>query len=301
MNNNSNEINIERYSSRYTRGYIKMIVHDAQAETDKYIEQFYTSKNYQERLESIKYLIRVSGKHSFQSRIFIDALNDFCSQVKLYVLKHYDFLNYIDPEMESCLADIAKNDEKLQVRALALERLSELNFGGYYDLFFSTSLLKSSKESAAGLQGLYKLDSEKAYQMAKFRAGTSSGNLDLAIAEIFEKEGNAEDLGFFKLRIKARSKFNKIALIRTYLRALGKIEIDAIVKSHIIFISEDIIATSNRELVQLLIMELHHFISDNHDVRNKNHELLNFINKIIDSLLEKNYTSKNRSDPFGPI
>lgn len=301
MNYNPGEIKTERYSSRYTRGFLKMLIDDGKEDIDKYIEQYYTSKNYQERLEAIKYLIGVSGKYSFPAKIFTDALKDYCSQVKVYVLKYYDFPGDDDPEIEDCLADIAKNDEKLQIRALALEKLAELNGNGYYDLFFSTSLLKSSKESAAGIKGLFKLNKEKAYQMAKFRADTSSGNLDLAIADIFQEVGDIEDLNFFKQRLRARSKFNKIELINIYLKMLGKTKIGAVLKNHIIFISNDIIATSNKELVQLLIMELHNFISVNHGFLNKNKELLQFLNNTIDLLLEKNYKSAKQTDPFGPI
>src|SRR6476660_1582938 len=113
-NSNKDVVRSERYSSRYTRGFLKMLINDGQAETDQYVDQFYTSKNYQGRLEAIKYLIRVSGKFTFPESIFIDALNDFCSQVKVYVLQNYDFKNVNDREIQSCLADIAKNDEKIQ-------------------------------------------------------------------------------------------------------------------------------------------------------------------------------------------
>jgi hypothetical protein len=301
MNNSSSDVRAEKYSSRYTRGFLRMLVNDGQADTDKYVEQFYTSANYQGRLEAIKYLTGVSGKYSFGESIFVDALKDSCSQVKLYVLKEYNFHDSNDPEIEECLVNIAKNDEKLQLRALAITRLSEFDTSRHYDLFFSTSLLKSSKESAAGLRGLYKLDKDKAYQMAKFRADSSSGNLDLAIAEIFQLEGNVNDLDFFKIRLKARSKFNKIDFIRIYLKTLGKISIQSIVKSHILFICEDISLTGNTELIQRLIMELYHFISDNKVFMEKQPELLHHVNKTIDLLLEKDYLKTRRADPFGPL
>ncbi len=301
MNNYSKEVRSERYTSRYTRGFLKMLVNDGQADTDQYVEQFYTSKNYQGRLEAIKYLIGVSGKYNFSESIFIDALNDFCSQVKVYVLQNYDFQKASDPQIKNCLADIAKNDEKIQVRALAMDKLSSLNTADHHDLFFSTSLLKSSKESASGLRGLFKLDQVKAYQMAKFRSEGSSGNLDLAIAEIFQAEGNIDDLHFFKTRLKGRTKFNKIDLIRIYLKMLGKIEIEALIKSHIIYISEDISQTGNTELVQRLIMELYQFISEHKTFLAEHEELQRFVNETIDLLLEKDYLKSKKTDPFGPI
>ena len=301
MNNTHKDVRSERYTSRYTRGHLKMLVNDGQAETDKYIEQFYNSKSYQGRLEAIKYLINVSGKYSFSESVFIDALKDFCSQVKVYVLQNYDFPNANDSNLQNCLADIAHNDEKLQVRALAMEKLSFFETGEYHDLFFSTSLLKSSRESASGLRGLYKLDKDKAYQMAKFRAETSTGNLDLAIAEIFEAYGNIDDLYFLKNRLKARTKFNKIDLARIYLRMLGKIEVEAIIKSHIIYICEDISTTGNTELVQRLIMELYRFISEHKVFLTQNHGVHKFVNKTIDLLLEKDYLKARKTDPFGPF
>jgi len=299
--NNESSVKIERYSSRHTRGFLRMLTNEGQALTDKFVEQFYTSKNYQERLESIKYLISVSGKYSFPNNLITDALKDFCSQVKVYVLKHYNFRGTIDLQIKDCLSDIAQNDEKLQLRTLALERLSEVSDHEHYDLFFSTSLLKGSKESSAGLRGLYKLDKEKAYQMAKFRTESSSGNLDIAIAEIFQNEGDINDLTFIKQRIKARNKFNKIELIRIFLKFLGRHGIDPIIRSNILYISEDILSTSNRELIQLLIMELHYFISTNHEYLSKNEELLKYLNKAINILLEKNYMNQDKNDPFGPI
>lgn len=301
MNNTSNDVRSERYSSRYTRGFLKMLVNEGQAETDKHVEQFYTSKNYQARLEAIKYLITVSGKYSFPETVFIDALKDFCSQVKVYVLQNYHFENSDEPGLHRCLADIAKNDEKIQVRALAMDKLAELDNAEYHDLFFATSLLKSSKESASGLRGLLKIDSEKAYQMAKFRAENSSGNLDLAIAEIFQEKGNIDDLEFFKTRLRARTKFNKIDLVRLYLKMLGRIKIEALIKSHIIYICEDISRIGNTELVQRLIMELYHFIAEHKTFLADHEELQNFVNKTIDLLLEKDYLKSKKNDPFGPL
>ncbi|MEJ7693449.1 hypothetical protein [Daejeonella sp.] len=299
MNNSNNPVRSERYSSRYTRGFLEMLVNDGQAETDQYVEQFYASKNYQCRLEAIKYLIGISGKYSFPESIFIDALKDFCSQVKVYVLQNYDFQKADDPEIQNCLADIAKDDEKIQVRALAIDKLSGLDTAEHHDLFFSTSLLKSSKESASGLRGLYKLDKEKAYQMAKFRADGSSGKLDLAIAEIFQAEGNIDDLHFFKARLKARTKFNKIDLVRIYLKMLGELEIEALIKTQIVYICEDISLTGNTELVQRLIMELYQFISEHKVFMSQHQDLQRFVDKIIDLLLEKDYLKAKKANPFG--
>ena len=300
MNNSIKDVSSERYSSRYTRRYLSMLVNDGQAETDKYFEQYYTSKNYQQRLEAIKYLISATDKYSFPERIFTDALQDFCSQVKVYVLLNYDFQKSNDPALEFFLADTAKNDEKIQVRALALDKLSQLNTAAHYDLFFSTSLLKSSKESASGLRGLFQVDKEKAYQMAKFRAVTSSGNLDLAIAEIFQARGNVEDLHFFKTRLKGRIKFNKIDLIRIYLKMLGKLGIENLIRSHVIYICGDISQTGNTELVQRLIMELYHFVSEQKSFLAQHDDLQRFVNKTIDLLLEKDYLKVQKTDPFGP-
>lgn len=296
-----NTVRSERYSSRYTRGFLKMLTNEGQDLTDKLVIQFYTSKSYQERLEAIKYLISVNGKYEFPIKIFADALNDFCSQVKVYVLKHFDFIAEVDNRLKVCLLDIAQNDEKLQLRTLALEKLAKFNDQRYYDLFFSASLLKGSKESSAGIRGLYQLDKEKAYQMAKFRTESSSGDLDLAIAEIFLYEGNIDDLIFIKQRLKARKKFNKIELIKIYLKLIARLEVDAIIKSHILFISEDILATSNKELIQLLILEFHQFISANHTYLEDNAELHRYVNTMIDVLLGKKYQRRIKNDPFDPI
>lgn len=279
----------ERYSSRYTRGFLRMLTNDGQVLTNKFVEQFYCSKSYQERLEAIKYLVSIKDKYEFSDKIFADALNDFCSQVKVYVLKNFDFTKESKTQIKVCLFDIAQNNEKVQLRTLALETLAKFNDQRYYDLFFSASLLKGSKESSAGLRALYQLNKEKAYQVAKFRTESSSGNLDLAITEIFIQEGNSDDLTFIKQRLTARNKFNKIELIKLYLQLLGRLEVDPLIRSHVLFISKDILKTSNSELIQLLILELHQFVSANHCYLSKNVDLRGYINKTIDILLEKNY------------
>jgi hypothetical protein len=48
-------------------------------------------------------------------------------------------------------------------------------------------------------------------------------------------------------------------------------------------------------------MELHYFISTNHEYLSKNEELLKYLNKAINILLEKNYMNQDKNDPFGPI
>jgi hypothetical protein len=300
MNNIDKELSAGRYSSRYNRQAIKMVIYHSSKEAENYVAQFYNSKNYQERLEAIKYLIGVHQKYDFPRSIFTDALKDYCSQVKIYVLKNHNFSLENDPETEQCLVEIAKNDEKVQLRALAMERLTELNAENYYDLFFAASLLKSSKESAAGLRGLYYLDKAKAYQMAKFRAETSNGELDLIIAEIFLTEGNADDFNFFRARIQSRNKFHKMDLVRIYLRALGRSKTENLIKNHIRFICSDISNIGNKDLVQILIMELHHFVADNKDFLAGEPDLSIFLNTTIDLLLEKDY-AKIKKDPFGPI
>lgn len=299
--NTREEIKPERYRSRYTRNLSKSLVHAGLSEAEKYVEQFYVSEDYQSRLESISYLLGVLGKHPFPETILSDALKDSCSQVKIYVLRNYDFSKADHPEAEACLAEIARNDEKLQLRVSALEQLSRYNSTKYYDLFFSTSLLKSSKESAAGLLGLFKLDKSKAYQMAKFRAKNSNGSLDLAIALIFTMEGNSNDLNFFKSQLKGRSRLNKIHMIRLYLKMLSRVASESLVKSHILYICEDIFQTQNTELVQGLIMELYQFIASNQEFMEREPGLLIFLDKTINQLLEKDYLKARKADPFGPL
>jgi len=276
-----------------------MLVNDGQVETEKFVEQFYTSKNYQGRLEAIQYLIGNSRKYSFPETICIEALNDFCSQIKVYVLKNYNFHQANDPQIKLSLENLARHDEKIQVRTLAIEKLAGLDSVEHDELFFSTSLLKSSNESAAGLRGLFKLDKVRAYQVAKFRAESSSGSLDLAIAEIFQAKGNIDDLSFFKDRLKDRTKFNKIGLVRIYLKMLCKIERVELIKQHLQYICEDISLSANTDLVQRLVMELYHFNSEQKAFLAKNCDLDRFISNTIDLLLEKNYLKAKGTDPFG--
>lgn len=289
----------DKYSSRYNRAFLTMRVYDEQAEINKYVDQFYKTHNYQDKIESIKYLLSISS-NKVQKNLFMDALRDQCSQVKIYILQQYSFAD-IDTEFVNCLIQIARNDEKVQVRALALERLSELVNPEHYDLFFSASLLKNSRESAAGLRGLYRLDKRKAYQTAKFRSENCSGNMDLAIAEIFTSEANPADLNFFQSRLAARNRLNKIEFSRIYFKMLGRLDNESVLTSHIIFICADISATGNTELIQLLILELHHFISNNKSFLEKHPDVLGLINGKIDSLLERKYIKSNKFDPFGPL
>ena len=70
---------------------------------------------------------------------------------------------------------------------------------------------------------------------------------------------------------------------------LGTIELEVLIKSHIQYICEDVSLTGNTELVQRLIMELVHFLSDNKIFLEKHVDLQQFVNKTIDLMLEKDY------------
>jgi hypothetical protein len=82
---------------------------------------------------------------------------------------------------------------------------------------------------------------------------------------------------------------------------LGKLEVEAVIKSHIVYICEDISLTGNTELVQRLIMELYHFISEYKVFLAQHDDLQRFVSKTIDLLLEKDYLKAKKPDPFGPL
>src|SRR5690606_14366109 len=93
----------------------------------------------------------------------------------------------------------------------------------YRDLFFSSTLLNSNREAAAGLSGLLKHDPEKAYKMAKFRMSTSKGELDIAITEVLIDKGSIEDLNICKRFLTDRKKFFKTRFTPVYFRLLSQI------------------------------------------------------------------------------
>jgi hypothetical protein len=82
---------------------------------------------------------------------------------------------------------------------------------------------------------------------------------------------------------------------------LGKLEIETLIKSHVIYICGDISQTGNTELVQRLIMELYHFVCEQKSFLAEHDDLRRFVNKTIDLLLEKDYPKIQKTDKFGPV
>ncbi|SKB50519.1 hypothetical protein [Daejeonella lutea] len=284
MQLNHNQENSIRPITRNTYKVLKLHT----KESSDNLNEFYTSSDYHSRLSAIKNLAMLSGG-LVPSYIMLDAMKDPCSMIREFAVENFDYKK-VTAEIEMELARLAKEDEKVQMRMLALEKLSEIDTQAHYDLFFNSSLLKNAKEAAAGLKALAKLDIEKAYKVAKFRAETSKSDLDIAITEVFAQVGDIKDLPYCKRYCGERQNFYKTRYIPSYLRMLIKVGNARVFKHHLDFMADDVKFSEKETLLPIFITQLQALARDlnkgDFDLAMLKRELLPFVNDLIDQLLE---------------
>ncbi len=285
MQSNRNEESFIRPITRKSYNILQLNT----KESSNYLNEFYTSSDYQSRLSAIKNLVEKSVG-LVPPDVMLHAMKDPCSLIREYAVQQFDYQNNFTEQIDDQLVYIAREDEKVQLRILALEKLSELKTQNHYDLFFNSSLLKNAKEAAAGLTALSKIDLEKAYKIAKFRAETSKSDLDIAITEVFAQVGDIKDLPYCKKYCGERQNFYKLRYIPSYLKMLIKVGNAGVFKHHLDFMADDVKYSEKQTLLPLFISQLQALARDlnksNGELAMLKQDLLPFVNDLIDQLLE---------------
>jgi len=161
---------------------------------DNYIHQYKYAGNYLDRREAIDFAGRNIGDPKAWELVKT-ALKDKYPGLRNFALSKVDFRKEnIKKEAEPIIADLAKNDPKSIVRAVAIGLLSNYNSPEYKDLLIKA--VNDSSYSVAGnaLEGLSKVDPASAMTAAKkLSAGESKGKLTESIMKVLIKSGTEAD------------------------------------------------------------------------------------------------------------
>jgi aminopeptidase N len=191
---------------------------------DEYIFQYSHAGNYVDRREAVDF----ASKHQDDPKavaLLKTALKDKFYGIRELALDRLDMKKEnVKTEMESVLADLAKNDLKRLVKAAAIENLSAYQKPEYESLFKEAVNDSSYTVSGNALEALSEIDSTAAISEAK-RLSTqpAKGKLASAITAVLIEAGDesSADMIFKSFEIMPFSQ-NKFDLLQSLIGFLGK-------------------------------------------------------------------------------
>lgn len=158
---------------------------------DNYIFQYKYAGLYLDRREAIDFCAKIQDDPKALG-LLKTALKDRFYGLREYAISSLDLdKKNVKDAMEPQLADLAKNDPKSLVRALAIEQLGLYDKEVYKPLFVHATTDSSYSVAGNALMALSDIDSTGAFKLAdKFAAQPAKGNLQSAIAAIFIQSGD---------------------------------------------------------------------------------------------------------------
>ena len=163
---------------------------------EDYIYQYNNTNSYNNRREAIAELSKHTD-HPEAVKTLIKALNDKYFGLRIMALKTMDLTEDKYKSAKKIIENLAKNDKKTLVRAVALDKLAAVNkdISVYENAFKS----KSIAIKKVALRIMNRLDENKAYQIAK------------SITDKSEKESMKDALIAIYLKQEDKSQYNFIA------------------------------------------------------------------------------------------
>lgn len=162
-----------------------------------YIHQYKVAGNYLDRREAIAGAAPLQDSASAVD-LLKTALRDKYYDLRILALQSIDFKKEpVKQQIETTLFDLAKGDQKPQVRGEALLALSLYDKSIYKDLIQRSVNDSSYTVAGDALLSLNQLDKPVAYTEAKkLSATTVKGKLMEGICNVFAENGKPEDLDF---------------------------------------------------------------------------------------------------------
>jgi len=158
---------------------------------DNYIHQYKYAGNYLDRREALDFASR-NQDNPKAIELLKQGLKDKYHGLRGFTIARLDLRKEtVRQQMESAIADLAKNDPKSLVRAAAIEALAEYGNDQYKSLFVKALSDSSYTVAGAGLQALSEVDSLAGINEAKRLAKTKTkGKLVEAITGVLIKSGD---------------------------------------------------------------------------------------------------------------
>jgi aminopeptidase N len=190
-----------------------------------YIFQYNNAPNYLDRRDAIDACLKEQSSNPAARKVVIAALKDKFFGLRIMAIRG---LNLGDDAVKTAalpvLQQLAKNDPNAIVRASALRQLGSLKDAQFTSLFEAATKDQSYGAAGAALSGLATLDEEKAYTLAKQMEPASRGALRNAIATVYAKKGNDDDIAFFAKTFEEASGQEKVEDAIQYIGLLANVD-----------------------------------------------------------------------------
>ena len=164
---------------------------------EEWAELFRKGPLFLDRYEAIKKVAKSRNKELLKEVIDL-GLNDDYYLIREIAVSSIDKLSAdVANTYATKLKEMAKADEKSDVRAEAVRAVADLEIPQDKELFTAAISDKSYATQSAGLDGLYEHFPEEAYALAQTLEGTAKGALIYTIADIYSEKEGGDHTAFF--------------------------------------------------------------------------------------------------------
>lgn len=188
-----------------------------------YIYQYQHAGSYFNRKEAVDYCAEHFDEQGAE-QLLLSALNDAYFGIRNEVLTNL-IDKQLNPQMLAKIESMAKTDNNRLVRGHAIRVLANTsNASAYKNLFIQSVTDSSYSVSGAALQGLMKVDEEKALTFLPALQKDARGNLKVAVEQLeFLTKTDADFDSIFQsyAKLKPYEKYQKIPSLIVYLKKLN--------------------------------------------------------------------------------
>lgn len=189
-----------------------------------YVYQYAHAPQYMDRRAAIEAATEEQGRNPEAVKLLVQALKDKYHGLRTLAVSSLNLkLPAVKTVAEPALVEIAKQDPSSLTKAAAIKQLGDLKDAQYTALFEAATKDKSYGVEAAALEALSELDLNKAYGIAKQLEKDTKGKLVSAIAGVYARQGNPDDINFVATKFDETSGQDKLNAAFDYLGFLSKI------------------------------------------------------------------------------
>lgn len=189
-----------------------------------YVYQYAQAPQYLDRHVAIEAATEEQSRNPEAIKLLVQALKDKYHGLRTLAVSSLNLkLPAVKTAAVPALVEMAKQDPSTLTKAAAIKQLGDLKDAQYTALFEAATKDKSYGVEAAALEALSELDLNKAYGIAKQLEKDTKGKLVSAIAGIYARQGNPDDINFVATKFDETSGQDKLNAAFDYLGFLSKI------------------------------------------------------------------------------
>ncbi len=198
-----------------------MVIKNDNKSEEEFVFQYKHAKNYMDRVEALNALQGSSSKAT--TAVFEAALKDNHWTLRMDGLSYVDPTN--DPDLLNTIANMAQQDSRSQVRAMALNLLGESGDKKYISSFKKAiDTEKAYNVISAALRSLNRVDEKEALIYAQKLEEEDNGIILNVVGEIYVASGDYKKLDFFETSWDNIDGFSVISFYENYIALVEQTE-----------------------------------------------------------------------------